>query len=96
MKYIHRRVSCQHTKGGFHKVFCIDSKVSLSYASGMAKKRIGRPPKAVKAINPVRQVGRWPESDWLLVKHAAEKADKSVAEWAREKLLRAARRELGS
>lgn len=59
------------------------------------KKRIGRPPKAVKEINLVRQVGRWDDKSWGTIKRAAQKAGKSVAGWAREKLLRAAKRELG-
>lgn len=62
----------------------------------MSKKRPGRPRKEVKEVNPTRQVGRWDDASWGLVKQAAEKAGKSVAEWAREKLLRAAKRELGS
>lgn len=59
----------------------------------MAKKkpRIGRPPKAQKEINPVRQVGRWTDEDWEAVRTAANNSDKSVAAWAREILLRAAR-----
>jgi hypothetical protein len=61
---------------------------------GKAKKRMGRPPKAVKEINPVRQVGRWTDEQWQLVQAAAKAADVSVAEWAREKLLRAAKRQL--
>ena len=58
------------------------------------KKRVGRPPKEKKEINLVRQVGRWTDEDWELIRRAARKADKSVAAWARERLLRSARREL--
>ena len=61
---------------------------------GKAKKRIGRPPKRVKEINPVRQVGRWSDDQWELVQQAAERSGLSVAEWARGILLRAAKRQL--
>jgi hypothetical protein len=55
-------------------------------------KPVGRPPKKVKEINPVRQVGRWPDDQWELIRAAAERSGVSVAEWARAVLLRAARR----
>jgi len=58
------------------------------------KKPPGRPPKAEKEINPVRQIGRWPDDQWDLIREAAERADLSVAEWARRILLRAANRQL--
>jgi hypothetical protein len=57
-----------------------------------SKKPVGRPPKKVKEINPVRQVGRWPEDQWELIREAADRSGVSVAEWAREILLRAAKR----
>jgi len=53
----------------------------------------GRPKKAKKEINPVRQIGRWPDDQWELVQAAALNAGTSVAEWAREILLRAAKRQ---
>lgn len=53
---------------------------------------MGRPPKKVKEINPVRQVGRWPDEQWELIRRAAERSGVSVAEWARQILLRAAKR----
>jgi hypothetical protein len=55
---------------------------------------VGRPPKKVKQINPVRQVGRWPDDQWEIVQGAAETEGLSVAEWARGVLLRAAKRVL--
>jgi uncharacterized protein (DUF1778 family) len=58
----------------------------------METKRMGRPPKAQKEINPVRQIGRWPDDQWELIQTAAERSGKSVAQWAREILLRAAKR----
>ena len=59
-----------------------------------SKKRLGRPPKATKEINPVRQVGRWPDDQWELIRQAADRSGLSVAEWARQILLRAAKRVL--
>jgi hypothetical protein len=59
----------------------------------MAKKNpVGRPPKKVKEINPVRQIGRWPDDQWELIRAAADRDGVSVAEWARTILLRAANR----
>jgi hypothetical protein len=55
-------------------------------------KPVGRPPKKVKVINPVRQVGRWPDEQWEIVQRAAGAEGLSVAEWARGVLLRAAKR----
>ena len=55
-------------------------------------KPVGRPPKKVKEINPVRQIGRWPDDQWELIRAAADRAGLSVAEWARAILLRAAKR----
>jgi hypothetical protein len=55
-------------------------------------KPVGRPPKKVKEINPVRQIGRWPDDQWELIRAAAERKGISVAEWARDILLRAAKR----
>ena len=57
-------------------------------------KKVGRPPKKVKEINPVRQIGRWPDDQWDLIRAAAEGSGVSVAEWAREILLRAAKRQV--
>lgn len=57
-----------------------------------AKRGPGRPKKAHKEINPVRQIGRWPDEQWELIQAAAGNAGTSVAEWAREILLRAANR----
>jgi hypothetical protein len=54
--------------------------------------KVGRPRKKVKEINPVRQIGRWPDDQWELIRAAAERSGKNVAEWAREILLRAAKR----
>ena len=58
------------------------------------KTRVGRPAKAVKEVNKVRQVGRWTDHDWELVRKAAQMRDSSVAAWARKALLRAAYRTL--
>lgn len=55
---------------------------------------MGRPRKAEKLINPVRQIGRWPDRDWDTIQQAAQAAGESVAGWARPILLRAARRQL--
>ena len=55
------------------------------------KPRRGRPPKLVKQINPVRQVGRWDDASWQKVRDAAAKRGLSVAAWARQLLLRAAK-----
>ena len=56
------------------------------------QRKVGRPRKAEKEINPVRQIGRWPDDQWELIRKAADNSGVSVAEWAREILLRAARR----
>ena len=65
------------------------------YITHMAKKaRIGRPPKKVKEINPVRQVGRWTDEDWQTIKDAAAAEGLNVATWARPLMLKAARRVL--
>ena len=56
------------------------------------KKRIGRPPKAVKEINTVRQVGRWTDEDWQRIKDAAAARGENVAAFAKRVLLRAAKR----
>lgn len=47
---------------------------------------------SVRNLSPVRQIGRWPDSDWDLIRSAAKAGGKTVAQWAREILLRAARR----
>ncbi|HLB47770.1 MAG TPA: hypothetical protein VJL59_12255 [Anaerolineales bacterium] len=44
--------------------------------------------------NPTRQIGRWSDEDWGIIRSAAAQAGKDVATWAREILLRAARRKL--
>ena len=54
--------------------------------------KIGRPPKLVKEINPVRQVGRWPDEQWDVIREAAKDSKLSIAEWARGILLKAAKR----
>jgi len=54
--------------------------------------KLGRPPKAVKEINPVRQVGRWTDSDWQLIRDAAESRGENVAQFCKAVLIRAARR----
>jgi len=54
--------------------------------------KLGRPPKAVKEINPVRQVGRWTDSDWQLIRDAAASRGENVAEFAKAVLIRAAKR----
>ena len=68
----------------------------MAYNATMSKDHnpVGRPRKAVKEINPVRQIGRWPDDQWELIRHAADRAGLSVAEWARGILLRAARRRI--
>jgi hypothetical protein len=58
------------------------------------KKKLGRPPKATKEINPQVQFGRHPQSEIDEIDAAARAANKTRAEWAWEKLLRAARREM--
>ena len=58
------------------------------------KRQPGRPRKKQKEINPVRQIGRWPDDQWDLIRQAADEAGLSVAEWARRILLRAAKRKV--
>lgn len=53
---------------------------------------MGRPPKMHKEVNPVRQIGRWTEEDWELIRQAAAAKGLSVAGWARPILMAAARR----
>ncbi len=58
----------------------------------MAKtKKLGRPRKKVKEINPVRQVGRWTDEDWQLIRDAAERRETTVAGFAKDVLVRAAK-----
>ena len=57
-------------------------------------KRIGRPPKAVKEINPQVQFGRRAQCDIDAIDAAAAAAVMSRAEWAWEVLLKAAKRQL--
>lgn len=52
---------------------------------------MGRPRKARKERNPTRQIGRWDDATWREIKEAAARRQMSVAAWAREVLLRAAR-----
>ena len=47
---------------------------------------------SIKEINPVRQIGRWTDEQWDIVRKAADQAGTSVAAWARGVLLRAAGR----
>jgi len=56
------------------------------------KIRLGRPPKKVKEINPVRQIGQWTDEDWKEIVNAACHRDMNTAEWAKRVLKRAARR----
>ncbi len=59
----------------------------------MKKKPVrGRPPKAVKEINPQVQVGRHPQSEIDEIDAAAGAAGKTRSDWAWPILLRAARR----
>ena len=57
--------------------------------------RVGRPRKAVRQINPVRQIGRWTDEDWEKIRQAARAAGLTVAGWAKRVLKRAARRRKG-
>ena len=60
------------------------------------KPRIGRPPKRVKALNPLRLQSRWSDESWSELEAAADLAGaESVVAWARPRLIRLARRELG-
>lgn len=60
------------------------------------KPLIGRPPKLVKEINPLRLQSRWSEESWAELEAAADLAGaESVVAWARPRLIRLARRELG-
>jgi hypothetical protein len=54
-------------------------------------KRIGRPPKLVKQINPQVQFGRREQADIDAIDAAAAAAGMSRAEWAWEVLLEAAK-----
>ena len=56
------------------------------------KRKVGRPRKKVKEINPVRQVGRWSDDDWQVVRDAAESQELSVAEFVRRIVNRAIKR----
>jgi hypothetical protein len=61
------------------------------------KAKIGRPRKSAseRYLNPVRQVGRWDDESWGLVKKAAEHMGISVAEFARKAILREAKKVMG-
>lgn len=56
----------------------------------MAKKRIGRPPKAEKEINPQVQIGRHPQDEIDLIDAAARASELSRSEWAWPILIKAA------
>ena len=67
----------------------------MAYAFGMTEKRKrGRPRKKIREINPVRQVGRWSDDDWQIIRDAAESAEVDVATWAKSVLIPAAKRQL--
>lgn len=61
---------------------------------GKNTKKIGRPRKKVKEINPPRMIGRWDADSWQLIRSAAASADTGIAGWARPILIRAAKRQL--
>ncbi len=86
------RVNTRNLLFGVLRVLTRNSPFGICSCMAEAKKTIGRPPKAEKEINPVRQIGRWSDEQWDLIRRAAESADTSVAEWARGVLLRAAKR----
>ena len=58
---------------------------------------MARPPKPAheRYRTPARQLGRIPEDEWDTIQSAAAKAGKTLTEWAKEILLRNARRQLG-
>ena len=61
----------------------------------MKKRKPGRPPLPEgekTGNNPVRQVGRWDDHSWGIVRAAAARAGTSVAGWARAVMLAAARK----
>ena len=74
------------------------AKKSTARAAGnkMPKNKGGRPrkPPGEKYLTPPRQIGRWTDEDWELVKSAAEKEGKTITDWAKAILLRNARRVL--
>jgi hypothetical protein len=88
----HFRVNTQNVFVDVLRVLTRNAPCGICGRMAEAKKTIGRPPKAEKEINPVRQIGRWSDEQWDVIRKAAESVDKSVAEWARGVLLRAAKR----
>ena len=59
------------------------------------KPRLGRPPKAVKEINPQVQIGRHPQDEIDLIDAAAKAKGLTRSAWAWAILMRAAKREAG-
>ena len=59
------------------------------------KPKLGRPPKAVKEVNPQVQFGRRCQEDIDLIDAAAKAAGQNRASWAWDVLLREARQVLG-
>lgn len=55
------------------------------------KNKGGRPPLG-RPLHPPRQLGRVPDSDWELMRAAAERSGKTFTRWACDILLRAAKR----
>ena len=72
------------------RILTTQQPVSIHPTDTMRKKTTRRSPN----INPVRQVGRWNEADWDLIREAAQQSKTPVSVWARTRLLRAARRQL--
>ena len=58
------------------------------------KAKLGRPPKAVKEINPQVQIGRHPQEEIDLIDAAAKAKELTRSAWAWAILIRAARREV--
>lgn len=61
-----------------------------------SKPRLGRPPKAVKEINPQVQIGRHPQDEIDMIDEAAKAAGADRSNWAWAILLRAAKRQMRS
>ena len=64
----------------------------MSQKKKSKKAKIGRP--KTTGTNPIREVGRCSDADWQIVRDAAGLDGKPVATWARETVLRAARKRL--
>ncbi len=62
----------------------------------MTEKKRGRPPKAVKEVNPQVQIGRHPQDEIDLIDEAAKAAGSDRSNWAWPILLRAAKRQMRS